>query len=217
MRIRTSILLTLLIAAALACQAVTPSEVPTASPASTPDSLHFDSEWLAFDYPPNMRLFTGNDATFSPYPYIDLGGELVAGLGDDRFLGFGSYFRSIRVIRRPFPAGTNLDQLMEDLYAQPGAEHPWPLVEGPLDLNGPIAISGHEGIQKSYRIYSGEPAYDLRDVWIPVDTQLFIVSISAEWTNPDDVSAFESTADDLLDSLVIKADCRCDAPQDSGP
>jgi len=62
----------------------------------------------------------------------------------------------------------------------------------------------HDAVQKELCIYSGEPAYELRDVWIRVDNEFYIVSIGTEWTNPEDFDAFESMADDLLESLVIK-------------
>jgi hypothetical protein len=138
------------------------------------------------------------------YPTVDFGAELVAGLGDDRFFGSETYFRSIRILRRELPAGADFTLTIEQIYTQRGVDHPQVLVEGALDLNGPITVDGRAAVQKSYRIYSGEPAYDFRDIWIPVDDHLYIVTIATQWTNPDDLNAFESSAADLLGSLVIK-------------
>jgi hypothetical protein len=79
-------------------------------------------------------------------------------------------------------------------------------VDGVLDLSGSISIDARDAIQKSYRIYSGEPAYDLRDIWIPVEDAIFIISIATEWTNPDEFAAFETLADKLLRSLEFRVE-----------
>ena len=180
----------------------TPQILPTPTLASA--LAHFENKWVAFDYPAGWALFEAGFENPIWYPTVDFGASLVAGLGDDRFFGFGSYYRSIRVLRRDLPATADLNGIMAAVYAQSGAKYPWPLVAGGLDLDGAITIGRQAVVQRSYRIYSGEPAYDLCDIWIPGDTDLYIVNIATEWTNPEDVAAFEATAADLLASLVIK-------------
>ena len=205
---RTHILLTLPITLALVCRTLTlpfTPATPTVAPTATLDMnlLHFENQWVAFDYPAGLQLHQAGFETIIWYPYVDLGGKLVVGLGDERFFGFGNYYRSVRIMRQSLPPGADLTVIMAEAYEQRGVKHPWPLMEGALDANGPISIDGRDAIQKSYRIYSGEPAYDLRDIWIPVNDELYVVTIATEWTNPEDFAAFEVLADKLLRSLVI--------------
>jgi len=131
-----------------------------------------------------------------------LGGELVVGLGDPKFINFDTYFRSIRIFRLPMPPGSNLEAIFLEAYRQ--AEKKFPLQKGVLNSNGPVTIDGLAAIQKTYRVYSGEPAYELRDIWIQKSDVLFVVSIWTEYTNPDDFTVFQSGADMLLKSLKLK-------------
>jgi hypothetical protein len=186
----------------LSTETPTPQILPTPTLASALD--RFENEWVAFDYPSGLTVFEAGFADPIWYPTVDFGADLVAGLGDERFFGFDNYFRSIRILRRTLPAGTDFMPVMQQVYAQPGVDHPQVLVEGVLDLNGEIILDGRAAVQRSYRIYSGEPAYDFRDIWIPADDYLYIVCISTEWTNPEDFAAFEAMADDLLAGLQLK-------------
>jgi len=180
----------------------TPQILPT--PTMTSALAHFENEWVAFDYPSGLKVFEAGFANPIWYPTVDFGAELVAGLGDERFFGFENYYRSIRILRRTLPAGSDFMPIMQQVYAQPGVDHPQVLVEGVLDLNGGIMLDGRAAIQKSYRIYSGEPAYEFRDIWIPVDDQLFILTIATEWTNPEDFAAYEAMGDALVAGLHLK-------------
>jgi hypothetical protein len=204
-------LIAMVIGSAVACQSLAPpvaAPTPSSSPRPTAASelLHFENEWISFDYPAGLTLYEAGFADVIWYPYIEFGGELVAALGDERFFGFDNYFRSIRIVRRAWSQAADLETIMAEVYAQTGVEHPWPLVDGVLDLSGSISIDARDAIQKSYRIYSGEPAYDLRDIWIPVEDAIFIISIATEWTNPDEFAAFETLADKLLRSLEFRVE-----------
>lgn len=183
---------------------VKPTTEPTSSPTPVPASmlLHFENDVVAFDYLKGMTLFFNNNPAFVCYPSIDLGGEMVAGLGDPRFLNFDTYFRSIRITRRPIPTGSNLEALFLETYQQ--AEEKFPQKPGILDARGKITIDGLTAIQKSYRVYSGEPAYELRDIWTQKGDEIFILSIWTEYTNPDDFAAFQSSAEVFINSLRIK-------------
>jgi len=211
MKNKSLVLAAAISASVLACRSLslsTPTPTPGILPTPTMVSAlaHFENEWVAFDYPSGLKVFEAGFADPVWYPTLDFGAELVAGLGDERFFGFEMYFRSIRILRRELPAGADFTPVMEQVYAQPGVDHPQVLVEGALDLNGQVTVDGRAATQKSYRIYSGEPAYELRDVWIPAGDGVYIVSIITQWTNPDDLTAFEAMADSLLQSLVIKVE-----------
>jgi hypothetical protein len=182
----------------------TPTPEPTPSPTPFPASMiaHFENDVVAFDYLKTMKVHPANDPAFKCYPDFQLGGELVVGLGDPNFTGFDDYFRSIRILRQQIPAGSNLEAIMQNAYRM--AEDHYPQVNGVLNANGPITIGGLSGVQRTYRVYSGEPAYELRDIWLQKENELFIIAIWTEYTNPEDFAAFQAGADALLKSLHIK-------------
>jgi hypothetical protein len=87
--------------------------------------------------------------------------------------------RSIRIFRLPIPPGSNLEAIMLEAYRQAGAK--FPQETGVLDASGPVTIDGLPAYQKTYRVYSGEPAYELRDIWVQKDQEQFIVSRRRGW------------------------------------
>ncbi|MCJ7532924.1 MAG: hypothetical protein MUO64_18115 [Anaerolineales bacterium] len=181
-----------------------PTPEPTPSPSPYPDSmlLHFENDVVAFHYLKGMKLYTAGDPAFVCYPDIQLGGELVVGMGDPKFINLNTYFRSIRIFRLPMPPGSNLEAIFLEAYRQ--AEKKFSLQKVVLNANGPVTIDGLAAIQKTYRVYSGEPAYELRDIWVQNGNELFILSIWTEYTNPDDYAAFQAIADMFIKSLEIK-------------
>jgi hypothetical protein len=198
--------LLLLAAAALACSSSLGTVVPTSAPSEPPHTpprvLHFENEGLAFDYPEGMAVYVNNDPAFMCYPHIDLEGVVAVGLGDARFYHFDTYFRSIRIIRRPAPSQTDLEAIAQATYEH--SQDKFPHEAGLLEADGPITINGLTGLQKTYRVYSGEPAYELRDIWLHKDDEIIILSIWSEYTNPDDFARFQANADMIVNSLVIK-------------
>jgi hypothetical protein len=177
---------------------------PTPSPTSFPSSMiaHFENEAVAFDYMKTLKVHAAGDPPFRAYPDFKLGGELVIGLGDPRFAGGAYISRSIRILRQQIPPGSNVEALMLGAYRS--AEDHFPQVEGVLNANGPVTVDGLAGVQKTYRVYSGEPAYELRDIWIQRGDELFVIAIWTRYTNPDDCAAFEAGADLFLKSLHVK-------------
>ena len=180
----------------------TPTPEPTPSPTPFPASMiaHFENDVVAFDYLKTMKVHTG--PAFKCFPDFQLGSELIVGLGDPNFMGIDDYYRSIRILRQQIPAGSNLEVIMLDAYRM--AEDHFPQVNGVLNANGVITVSGFSALQQTYRVYSGEPAYELRDIWLQKDNELFIIAIWTEYTNPDDFAAFQAGANMLLNSLRIK-------------
>lgn len=168
----------------------------------TPALLHFENELVAFDYLEGMDLFTSADASFRCVPDFLLGGDLVAGLGSLKDADSGFYLRSIRIFRQPMPSGSDLETVMQEAYQRVDPNN-WRKT-GLLDATGPVTVAGLAAYQSTYRLFIGEPAYELRDVWIPAQDALFIVSIWTMYTNPEAFAAFQAKADLLLNSLVIK-------------
>jgi hypothetical protein len=182
----------------------TPTPEPTLTPTPFPASMlrHFENDVVAFDYLKVMNVYDAGDSTFQCYPDFQLGGEMVVGLGDPKFTGFGNYYRSIRIFRQPMPPGSNLETVMLDAYRQ--VEDKFPRDQGEMDATGPVTVAGLSAFQWTYQVHSGEAAYELRDVWILKDVELFIISIWTEYTAPDDFTVFQAGADLLLKSLRIK-------------
>ena len=205
------VLLMLLVLSALACDTVTVTlTVPPgpARPTAAPTvhfslrQLHFENEVVAFNYPEGVRLHQPGDATWLVHPDIDLGGELLVGLGDPRLAHFERYYRSISITRRlGFIQPTDLAQVMTDVYALLVIEPAGPPIGGVPGADGPITVNGRNAIQKVYRIPS---MYERRDIWIPVDGELLIVTVAYEWTTYQDVMDFNVVADGILRSLIIK-------------
>lgn len=182
----------------------TTTPIPTLTPTPIPSDmlLHFENQYVAFDYPKDMVSFTNNDPAFVYYPDFKFGGEVIAGLGDPRFFKFNTYFRSIRITRLTIPQGSNLEVIFQEVYDR--ANKKLSLQTGVLDANGLLKINGWDGLQKTYRVYSGEPAYELRDIWFQKEKEILIISIWTEYTNAEDFSLFQGNSDAFLNSLVIK-------------
>jgi hypothetical protein len=197
-----AILIALAIVFAMACNAIPPLFTPLqATP--TAEILHFENELVAFDYKyvKGMEVFEGGKATFQCNPPFELGGELVVGLGIYKYSGLDtSYYRSIRIFRQPMPFDSNLETIMREAYQKAEV----PRGEGLVNATGPVTVDGLSAFQWTYRVYVGEPAFEMRDVWIPKDGELFIIAIWTQWGNPDSFAAFQAEADALLDSLHIK-------------
>jgi hypothetical protein len=180
----------------------TPTPPPTPTPLPDSERMHYENNAVAFDYPAKMALIESEDPTFQCYPDFQLGGELLVGLVDPKFTTSDHYYRSIRIFHQQMPTGSNLEAIMQTAYQQ--AETKFPRNPGVVDATGPVTVAGLSGFQWTYRIYSGEPAYEMRDIWLPKDGELFLVSVWTEYTNPDDFASFQSSAEVLINSLQIK-------------
>ncbi len=125
--------------------------------------------------------------------------SLVSGM---RTPANGVYLRSIRITHRGLAAGEDIQQSMRDMYQMFEDKY---FIREPLLAPAPfIIVDGVRAYQKSYRIFWGEPAYDLRDVWVPEHDALYIVSILIKWSNSEALAEFNATAEGVLRSLVIK-------------
>jgi hypothetical protein len=181
-----------------------PTAAPTASSTPYPTALltQFEDKSLVFDYPQGMILLPTGESPSNCFPEIPFGGERLVGLGEPRFLVNGTFYRSIQVTRFPMPAGSNMEEVMLSIYKQ--ARVRYSQEPSTLASTGPVSVAGQTGFQWAYRVAAGEPTYELRDVWLERNDQLYIISIWTEFINPDDFWAFQSGAQALLDSLVIK-------------
>ena len=180
-----------------------PSPTPAPTPTPYPSSMlnYYEDEVLSFDYPQGMTILTTDVSPSACFPAIPFGGERLFGLGDPRFLAFGDYYRSIQITRLEKKSGSNLESVVLDVYEQAKDRFPDLTI---LDSTGPVSIAGQTGMQWDYRVTSGEPSYELRDIWLERGNLYYIVSIWTEYTNPEDLAVFQSGGQALVDSLKIK-------------
>lgn len=181
-----------------------PTPTPTPTPTPYPAALlsHYEDSRVAFDYPTGMTIFQPGDALSTSYPDFNLGGDLLIGVGDPVQLHFEKYHRSIRIHRLALKDATLFELQYLDAYVP--IEKKYSPGPGLLTLPGKISIGGWDALQKTYRIYSGEPAYELRDIWLPKGKEVFIISIYTIYTSPEDFSLFQSGADAFINSLILK-------------
>ena len=204
MKMRRAVLIVLVAPVILACEALSLPALPTAAPTSRadPTSLHFEDQWVAFDYSQGLEVYEGLDPSFKWSLDVDVGGEQVVGLGDSQARANGVYLCSIRITHRGLPADQDVQKMMKETYDS--FETLYDTYEPLMALPQTILVDNLPAYQKSYRIFWGEPAYDLRDVWVPHNEALYIVAILVRWSNPDALAEFNAVADRILRSLVIK-------------
>jgi hypothetical protein len=181
-----------------------PTPGPTASPTSYPKALlaHYEDDLLSFDYPQGMIVLLSGDAPSTCFPNIPFGGERLVGLSEFDSQVRGTYHRSIQITRQPMPAGSNLEMVMLGIYEQ--WQPRFPQEPSTLAATGAVTVAGQTGFQWAYRMTTGEPTCELRDVWLERNGQLYIISTWKDYNNRDEFWAFQSGAQALLDSLVIK-------------
>jgi hypothetical protein len=181
---------------------LTPLPFTTQTPFPAGMLRHYEDEVFAFDYAKGLDIYAGGDPGFASAPGIQLGEKLLVALGDDRFFKFEAFYRSIRIFSQPMLPGSNLEAIMLAAYDQ--MELNYPHSPGVLDASGPLTVDGLPAYQWTYRVFSGEPAYDMRDVWIVKESEVFVISIWSKYTDHDDFMAFQAGADALLNSLHFK-------------
>jgi hypothetical protein len=206
MNLLRTVLIVLVAPLVLACEALSLPAFPTAAPTSSADPklLHFEDRWVAFDYPEGLDAYEGPDPAFKwcLQDEVHVGGEQVVGLGDGQARANDVYLHSIRITHQGLSASEDVQQSMQELYQSFDASYD--TADALLALPQTIIVDGARSYQMTYRIFWGEPAYDFRDVWIPHGDALYIVSIMVRWSNTEALAQFNSVADVILRSLIIK-------------
>ena len=120
MNLLRTVLIVLVAPMVLACEALSLPAFPTAAPTSSvdPKLLHFEDQWVAFDYPEGLDVYEGLDPAFKwcLQDAVHVGGEQVVGLGDAHDRANSVYLRSIRITHRGLSAGEDVQQSMQELY-----------------------------------------------------------------------------------------------------
>jgi hypothetical protein len=183
---------------------VVPTMTPTPAPTAYPTSLllHYEDEAVAFDYPLELKVHDAADASYVVYPDYQLAEEQMVGLGDPQFLTFDKYHRSISIYKMEVPKGGSIELIWMEAYNR--IQDKYKPQESSFGRPTLINVNGYGTMQRTYRIYSGEPAYELRDLWMQRENAGYLISIWTIYTNPEDYARFQSGAEALLDSIVFK-------------
>jgi hypothetical protein len=190
------------VAGVLPLASPTPGAPGPIAQASSPGLSHFENKWIALDYPSHLVAHEERDSDFKWHPPVHFGGQLVVGLADPAFQLNERYTRLIRISRLHPRPHQSLQSVMKENYAS--IDPRWRVAESPLEAPESLVVSGVAARQQTYRIHWDSVDYDLRDVWIPTDDNLFLISISTRWTEAREVASFQAHADAVLSSLVIK-------------
>ena len=144
---------------------------PTPTPAP-PAILHFENDFVAFDYPEGMKVFNAADPAFIQYPFdVRLGGQLVAGLADPAEIGNnGDMYRTLGIFRHTIPSGSNLEKVMEEAYK------PMVRTTGYVDATGPVRLAGLPAYQQTYSYfdYGTQSPYEMRDIWAEKNNMIWV-------------------------------------------
>jgi hypothetical protein len=157
---------------------------------------------VAFDYPLELIVHQAADKAYVVYPDYRLAGELVVGLGDPQFLTFDKYHRSISIYKMEVPKGGSIELIWMEAYNK--IQDKYKPQESTFGRPTLTNVNGYDAMQRTYRIYSGEPAYELRDLWLQRESAGYLISIWTIYTNPEDYARFQAGAEALLDSVVFK-------------
>lgn len=149
---------------------------------------------IAFTCPPGWRIETDPQKA-DPLSGLDLGGEFITAAIDPALAGKYAYLRAVLFYRYPDRPGTDLEAFQTGIYAT--AEHFYP--ESWQERK--LTLAGEEAIEACYRIYWGEPAYELCDFWLAHAGQFYRISARTQYTNPEDTAAALEAMQSLVESL----------------
>jgi len=87
------------------------------------------------------------------------------------------YFNAAVVMRKAIPSGSSLEEVYRSTYAEQVLAYPEAAKDGVSQLGGQPAL------ERTYPYYSGEPRYDIRELWVERDGWVYILSLRSQYTN----------------------------------
>lgn len=172
--------------------------VPTIPAEDSSGELTFQVGAVAFQYPQEWQALTNNVESLKPAPAIDMKATYLAGIWDTARSPGGFPLAAVLLLSKEIPSGSTLRQVYDRTYLEQPQIIPVGLEETVINL------SGREAINRRYRVFWGEPAYEFRDIWFAVDGVAYILFCHAEWTNPEDMEIIYSVWESVIQSLTIK-------------
>lgn len=132
-----------------------------------------------------------------PLPGLNLGGEFLTALVDLKMGGSYSFQRAVLFYRYPKPPGRSLEAFRSEVYAS--AEHFYPENQ----REAPVRIDGREAVEVCYRVFWGEPAYELCDTWLPEGNWFYRISARTRWSSPEKHVLAIAEMDALIKSIRL--------------
>ncbi len=87
------------------------------------------------------------------------------------------YANAAVVMRKAIPSGSSLEEVFRETYAKQVLAYPEAAKDGSSNLGGLPAL------ERTYPYYSGEPRYDIRELWVERDGWAYILSQRAQYTD----------------------------------
>jgi hypothetical protein len=87
------------------------------------------------------------------------------------------YYYAVVIMRKAIPAGSSLQEVYQETYAKQVLAYPEAAKDGVSQLGGLPAL------ERVYPYYSGEPRYDIRELWVERDGWAYILSQRARYTD----------------------------------
>lgn len=171
---------------------------PTVPAANSSGELTLEIGRVSFNYPQDWVAVTDNGEGIKLAPDVDMKATYLAGVWDASQSPGGYPLVALQLLRKDIPPGSTLRQVYERTYLDQIHVFPVGLEESTVNL------SGQEAINRRYRVFWGEPAYEFRDVWFEADGAAYILQCYAEWTNPEDMEIIYSIWEGAIQSLSIK-------------
>jgi putative hemolysin len=158
----------------------------------------FENDQITFSYPQEWKLFTGSLAEIKPMPDTDLGAVFIAGVGDPEDQVRNVYLTSVFFMMKDIPSGSSLKEVYNKTYQNMPNIFPVNLKVITLILNG------LQSIDRTYRVFWGEPAYELRDIWMEANGKAYILACRTEWMNPDHFANTQADCQTIIQSFTIR-------------
>jgi hypothetical protein len=87
------------------------------------------------------------------------------------------YSNAVVIMRKAIPEGSSLEEVYRETYAAQTLAYPDAAKDGIGQLSGLPAL------ERTYPFFSGEPRYDIRELWVERDGWAYILSQRAQYTS----------------------------------
>jgi hypothetical protein len=183
-------LLACLLVSSLACQFIGQIFASQAKPGPLVNPL------FTIEVPEGWQAFSSLDIP-SNLPPLDLHAEVLGVIVDTSAVLHTSqqdYFTyTVFFLRKPIPGDSSLEEVYQQTYENIVLAYPNEIKENQTGL------SGEPALERVYPYFSGEPRYDIRDLWLEKDGFAYILSCRAR--SNLEIDLYQQDLQGILDSF----------------
>jgi len=155
---------------------------------------HYSSNGVSFDYPddwgPISQVFPKYEMQHDPELNAD---ELAIIVDAGSSTGQGEkYSVSVHIMKRDLPSGVSLKSLFDQTYEDKSYV---------MISDDTATINGIQAYIKVYKKPHGEPWYQVKDVWLEKDGEVYIISC---WALPSGFAELQDKFNIIIDSFTIE-------------